>query len=265
MVVPSPPETNYYKGGVLAREFGKYSHIASFMEVTDRSKVRKFWQRMAQEMLKTLETCANQRLWMSTAGEGIPWVHGRIDKSPEHYKYLPFSKPLFCSETTFEKEILNEHQMKFKAVKGNKCMSYGDVLKLFMSKEDQILDQFVETLGKKCPFEAYHMMCPRVDKTCMNSQPFEFVLTQESLKNFEPINTHSYQDNFVEESKFVNFANVYSDAMLVCPCPPPNACSGQLKAYTNMASYMKSAPTEDSKVKLDLNLALKPSRFETCI
>lgn len=64
-----------------------YCHLASFTASAALSQQIAFWQSVAQTMQQNL---CDQPRWLSTAGEGVPWLHIRIDQRPKYYGYSPY-------------------------------------------------------------------------------------------------------------------------------------------------------------------------------
>lgn len=70
-----------------------YSHLAAFLRGAPELQVSHTWQKVAAmygDMLQTREP--NKPVWLSTAGEGVPWLHFRFDDAPKYYRYVPFAE-----------------------------------------------------------------------------------------------------------------------------------------------------------------------------
>ena len=69
-----------------------YSHLAAFLRGAPRNQVAAIWRKVGKAYQEILETRdpANP-LWLSTAGEGVPWLHFRFDSRPKYYKYSQFA------------------------------------------------------------------------------------------------------------------------------------------------------------------------------
>ncbi len=50
-------------------------------------QIDSFWQTVASEALGELAGCRRRRLWLSTAGQGVAWLHFRIEGTPKYYSY----------------------------------------------------------------------------------------------------------------------------------------------------------------------------------
>ncbi len=65
-------------------------------------KVSTFWSTVARSALEELSRRPEGKsLWMSTAGQGVPWLHFRIENSPKYYSFEPYVIPesgpnIFC-------------------------------------------------------------------------------------------------------------------------------------------------------------------------
>ncbi len=66
-----------------------YTHIAAFMRKAPRAQVHKLWQVVGEEVYMQL---SEQPLWLSTAGDGVAWLHVRIENTPKYYTYYPYTR-----------------------------------------------------------------------------------------------------------------------------------------------------------------------------
>jgi hypothetical protein len=69
-----------------------YGHLGAFLRAAS--------EKQQHALLKTLGQAAEarlqgpgSRLWISTAGLGIPWLHVRLDSRPKYYKHRPYRAP----------------------------------------------------------------------------------------------------------------------------------------------------------------------------
>lgn len=70
-----------------------YTHLAKFIEYGDPIKVHELWKTVASVVLNMLldsERDLHQKLWISTSGLGVYWLHVRLDTIPKYYQYLPY-------------------------------------------------------------------------------------------------------------------------------------------------------------------------------
>ncbi|WP_420429613.1 DUF6940 family protein [Algiphilus sp.] len=60
-----------------------YPHLASFVRAAPKAQRDAFWRRVGREV-----QCARHGgpLWVSTAGDGVPWLHVRLDQRPKYYR-----------------------------------------------------------------------------------------------------------------------------------------------------------------------------------
>ena len=85
----------------------RYGHLAAFHRSAPPEQVRRtslqsprrpsfyiflfqidfFWQMVASEALRELRGCRSGGLWLSTAGQGVAWLHFRIEGAPKYYSY----------------------------------------------------------------------------------------------------------------------------------------------------------------------------------
>ena len=64
-----------------------YSHLAAFVRRAPPSQVDDLWKLVATEYSKTTDN----KVWLSTDGTGVPWLHVRLDSRPKYYTYKPFA------------------------------------------------------------------------------------------------------------------------------------------------------------------------------
>lgn len=64
-----------------------YAHLAAFVRGAPESQRREFWRAVAAA---TLRRAAVAPVWLSAAGDGVPWLHARLDERPKHYRHAPY-------------------------------------------------------------------------------------------------------------------------------------------------------------------------------
>ena len=62
---------------------GKYNHLHSFMENASDEEIRDILQRSGDVVLKRTKEWEN--VYFSTSGDGVPWLHFRVSKTPKYY------------------------------------------------------------------------------------------------------------------------------------------------------------------------------------
>jgi len=76
LIVPTPIEkTNVY------------AHMASFLRGASKAQVHAMWKAVGEAMKKTI---GHEKIWLNTAGGGVPWLHVRLDSRPKYYMYNPY-------------------------------------------------------------------------------------------------------------------------------------------------------------------------------
>jgi len=61
-----------------------YSHLATFYANASIQTLKKFWLKVAETIRKEIK---NQKtIYVSTAGDGVSWVHVRISSRPKYFK-----------------------------------------------------------------------------------------------------------------------------------------------------------------------------------
>jgi hypothetical protein len=64
-----------------------FCHLGDFTHHAGEQHQHKFWQLVGQTLLKRIRA---RPVWLSTAGDGVPWLHVRLDDYPKYYAYSPY-------------------------------------------------------------------------------------------------------------------------------------------------------------------------------
>ena len=72
----------------------EHQHLLSYLRTADEDQIDAFWEAVATAAIERLESV--ERVWLSTAGDGVAWLHVRVDKKPKYFQYAPFR---FCSQS----------------------------------------------------------------------------------------------------------------------------------------------------------------------
>jgi hypothetical protein len=64
-----------------------YPHLAAFLRAAPQSQIAAFFSALASEALRS---CLEGPAWVSTAGDGVAWLHGRVDTRPKYYRHAPY-------------------------------------------------------------------------------------------------------------------------------------------------------------------------------
>ena len=64
-----------------------HGHIARFVKHARPSQVGAFFAQLAGHAVLRAQT---QPVWMSTAGDAVAWLHGRLDSRPKYYRFQPY-------------------------------------------------------------------------------------------------------------------------------------------------------------------------------
>ena len=68
-----------------------FSHLAGFVRHADLEQVSHFWQTVAREAMQELQKRPfGSNLWMSTAGQGVSWLHFRMEDTPKYYSFAEY-------------------------------------------------------------------------------------------------------------------------------------------------------------------------------
>ncbi len=76
MVVPSPRAPDR-----------AYRHLATFVREAPEAQVHALWRAVGEEAVRRI---SDRPLWISTTGDGVAWLHVRLDSSPKYYVYSPY-------------------------------------------------------------------------------------------------------------------------------------------------------------------------------
>ena len=65
-----------------------YGHFASFLRSAPKEQSDQFWQQLSKAARQRL----NRRpIWLSTAGLGVKWLHGRVCSTPKYYRHKDYT------------------------------------------------------------------------------------------------------------------------------------------------------------------------------
>jgi hypothetical protein len=64
-----------------------YPHLAAFLRAAPQAQIAAFFSALASQ---GLSLCREAPAWVSTAGDGVAWLHGRVDRRPKYYRYTPY-------------------------------------------------------------------------------------------------------------------------------------------------------------------------------
>jgi len=66
-----------------------YGHFAAFLRAAPQEQQHALLQTLGRAARTGLQRPDN-RVWISTAGLGVPWLHVRLDSKPKYYKHHPY-------------------------------------------------------------------------------------------------------------------------------------------------------------------------------
>ncbi|KAL3917564.1 MAG: hypothetical protein SGILL_004653 [Bacillariaceae sp.] len=74
-------------------ESNHHGHIANFMRGATMEQATEVWKIVATTLQEELANRPrSEPLWFSTAGDGVAWLHFRLDSRPKYYRYRPFKE-----------------------------------------------------------------------------------------------------------------------------------------------------------------------------
>ena len=65
-----------------------YGHLAAFVRSASDEQNHALWRIVGAAVRERL---GERRLWISTAGGGVAWLHVRLDSSPKYYGFRPYA------------------------------------------------------------------------------------------------------------------------------------------------------------------------------
>jgi hypothetical protein len=68
-----------------------YGHIAAFVRSAPAVQRQDLFQTLGSAIGDVLGE-SDARIWVSTSGLGVPWVHVRLDSYPKYYNHQPYAK-----------------------------------------------------------------------------------------------------------------------------------------------------------------------------
>jgi hypothetical protein len=70
-------------------EVTAYAHLAEFVRHGPDAQRHEFLQALGRAAERLLESRSG-RIWISTSGLGIAWLHARLDSRPKYYQHRPY-------------------------------------------------------------------------------------------------------------------------------------------------------------------------------
>lgn len=69
-----------------------YGHLAAFVRRAPKQQVIHFMKLVMQTYIERLKSEEPNKVWLSTDGSGVAWLHIRLDPSPKYYDYTPYAQ-----------------------------------------------------------------------------------------------------------------------------------------------------------------------------
>lgn len=63
-------------------------HLAAFVRQASQSQVENLWRETGRAVRENL---SERKLWLSTSGLGVSWLHIRLDSYPKYYQHRPYA------------------------------------------------------------------------------------------------------------------------------------------------------------------------------
>lgn len=68
-----------------------YGHIAAFVRSAPIAQQHELFQTLGRAADRVLRE-RKERIWISTSGLGVPWLHIRLDTCPKYYTFRPYAE-----------------------------------------------------------------------------------------------------------------------------------------------------------------------------
>ena len=68
-----------------------YAHLADFIRQAPAAQRDALWRGVGEAVRAQL---GERPLWLNTAGDGVPWLHVRLDARPKYYRHTPYRQPI---------------------------------------------------------------------------------------------------------------------------------------------------------------------------
>jgi hypothetical protein len=69
-----------------------FTELQAFLEHGSDDQRKLWWKTLAETYTEGLKNGAERKLWLSTHGGGVGYLHGRIDTRPKYYHYTPYKE-----------------------------------------------------------------------------------------------------------------------------------------------------------------------------
>jgi hypothetical protein len=79
---------------VVPRQDGEaraYAHVGAFIRSAAEEQKHALLRALALSVDRLLAE-SDDRIWVSTSGLGVPWVHVRLDSFPKYYQHKPYAR-----------------------------------------------------------------------------------------------------------------------------------------------------------------------------
>ena len=63
-------------------------HLAAFVRQAAQSQIESLWRETGRAVRENL---SERKLWLSTSGLGVSWLHIRLDSYPKYYQHRPYA------------------------------------------------------------------------------------------------------------------------------------------------------------------------------
>lgn len=75
-----------------ADDDSSYGHLATFTMEAPHDQANRLWQRVFAELDLKLRQNDREKVWLSTSGLGVPWLHIRLDSVPKYYNWREYKE-----------------------------------------------------------------------------------------------------------------------------------------------------------------------------
>ncbi len=77
---------------ISSKSVSRFPHFSAFLHNSDQPLIHTLLRKISTELRATLIEKEDSKLWLSTSGAGVAWLHIRIDATPKYYQYRPYKQ-----------------------------------------------------------------------------------------------------------------------------------------------------------------------------
>lgn len=105
LIAPCPGIVVQDKDGGTMIDVHAAGHLGSFVRYAPDELIHALFRAAGVSMVQRLHALdkdgfhghakEHKKIWLSTSGLGVPWIHIRLDNSPKYYTWEPYANTMF--------------------------------------------------------------------------------------------------------------------------------------------------------------------------